>query len=90
MARQIELSESEIVQALRDARRVDQPDPPGAFIVSEMAKKTGQSPRTVRQQITALREKGLIETVKVHRRGSDGRYIQVTAYVILKAPKARR
>lgn len=85
MAR-VELSESEIIEALRNARRNKEPDPPGAFVPSEMAKKTGQAPRTIREQIAALRERGMIETVKVHREGSDGRQIQVNAYRILKEP----
>lgn len=87
MATKIVLSEAEIVEALRSARRCTVPDPPGSFVVSELAKKTRQGQRTLRQQVEALRAKGLIESLKVHREGSDGRQILVSAYRILKEAK---
>ena len=43
--------------------------------------------RTIREQINALRAKGLIEQFKVQREGSDGRQITVNAYRILRAKK---
>ena len=86
MARVV-LSESEIIEALHHARRSDVPDPPGAFTVAELSKKAHCAARTIREQITALRAKGLIEQFRVQREGSDGRQITVNAYRILRAKK---
>ena len=86
MARVV-LSESEIIEALHNARRSTVPDPPGAFTVSDLAKKAHVAHRTIREQISALRAKGLIEEFRVHRDGSDGRQIMVRAYRILRAKK---
>lgn len=87
MAKVIELSESEIVAALQSARSERAPDPPGAFVISELARSSHQAPQTIRLQIRALRAKGLIEDVKVARVGSDGRLMTVNAYRILKQAK---
>ena len=86
MARVV-LSESEIIEALHNARKSDVPDPPGAFTVADLAKKAHCATRTIREQIAALRAKGLIEDFRVQRDGSDGRQIMVRAYRILRAKK---
>lgn len=90
MAR-IEITDSEILAELRNAGgRVLQPDPPGVFVVSELAAKTGTCDRVIRYQIAALRRVGRIELVHVHRVGADGRFIRkIPGYRILPAKKAR-
>lgn len=91
MARSIEITDSEILSELRNAGRVMQPDPPGVFVVSELAAKTNTCERTIRAQLATLRREGRVEMVHVHREGSDGRIIRKTAaYRILPAPKAKR
>lgn len=90
MAREIVITESEILSALADARKVRVPDPPGAFVASELAKKNRVSKSVIWAQVAALKAKGLIESLQVHREGSDGRQMMVQAYRILRAPKARR
>lgn len=90
MAR-VELSELEIIEELRGALRVKQPDPPGVFVISELAKKSGVSQETLRKQVRALMEQGRIEQIHVQRDGSDGRLLRkIPAYRILAAAKKAR
>lgn len=89
MARVV-ISEAEIMEELARARCVTEPDPPGAFTVAEMAKKTGKAQRTIRTEVEALNAKGMIERCYVHRRGSDGRFMRTRAYRIIRPETAKK
>lgn len=83
----IDISESEILEALRTAKRERRPDPPGVFTISELAAKSGEVGRTLRLRMALLHRQGKVEVIPVQRERCDGMLTTVPGYRFLKAKR---
>lgn len=82
MESRVAVSESEILDAIREALTEigDQPD--DAFTTTELVEQTGKGPAGVRAAIRELVKKGDATCVWVQRTAMDGRRARVPAYRI--------
>jgi hypothetical protein len=80
----VEISESEILEALRES--IGNPDlgPSDAFTRGEIAVAMGWGLTKTGKELTALKAKGQLEVLRVRREGLDGRPASVPGYRFLK------
>jgi hypothetical protein len=84
--RRVEITANEILEALNEASRPKiTENPPGFFVVSELAVETGVCTRTIMKRLHVASTAGRVERIMVWRERSNGRRAQVTAYRIKPA-----
>lgn len=88
MARRIELTVTEILDALQVARH--DIGPAYALTVAEMAEKTGLHRHVVTTQLKRAKAEGRLHTYRVKRERLDGVMRASPAYVIAAPPKQKR
>jgi DNA-binding transcriptional regulator PaaX len=88
MARRIEITESELLEALRTARPTADTGPADACTLLELADAMAVNERTARKALHRLWRAGRIECVRVTRPAMDGRLSNVPAYRVVKPAKA--
>lgn len=84
----IAVTESELVEALRQAAQPGSPDVAGALTVVEMAARTGRGEKYVRDNIRKLMSEGRAEMVRIPRAAIDGRMQNLPAYRLVKPDRA--
>ena len=81
-------AESELLAALAAAMRPAAGDGPAdAFTVADLCRLTGRTDRAIRLALAALKERGLLDVLKVPRAGLDDRVVRTPAYRL--RPKAQ-
>jgi hypothetical protein len=74
-------AENELLAALEAAMRPATGDGPAdAFTVADLCRRTGRTDRAIRLALTALKERGLLDVLKVPRAGLDDRMVRTPAY----------
>lgn len=76
----LSFAESELLAALAAAMRPADDGPADAFTVGDLARLTGRTDRAIRVALGALKERGLLDVVKVPRAGLDDRIVRTPAY----------
>lgn len=85
MARAIEITQAELLDAIAAAATTQGPD--GAATVAEMQTATGMSATKVRQALKRFQVEGRLSVVSVTRLGIDGTNRRSPAYTIRPAKK---
>ena len=90
MAASVRISESEILDELRQSLGVQQRQP-GFYSMVEMAEQLGCSTAAVRLRIIKWKAEDRIESMRVKAVRGDGQACHITVYRLKpQAPKARR
>ena len=80
-------AESELLAALAAAMRPATGDGPAdAFTVADLCRRTGRTERAIRVSLAALKERGLLDVLKVPRAGLDDRVVRTPAYRLRPQP----
>lgn len=84
----ITVTESELVEALREAAQPGSSDVEGALTVAEMAACTNRGEKYVRDNIRKLLAEGKAELVRIPRTAIDGRLQNLPAYRLVRPDRA--
>lgn len=76
----IAITDTDILEALREALEVPNTDPEGAYTAHELAAKSGIGIGETRVKLKELIDARLVESVRVRRIAIDGRRAIVPAY----------
>jgi len=80
-------AENELLAALEAAMRPATGDgPANAFTVADLCRRTGRPDRAIRLALAALKERGLLDVLKVPRAGLDDRVVRTPAYRLRPQP----
>jgi hypothetical protein len=85
----IDITEAEILEALRASLGKEDLGPKDAFTRGEIAAAMGWGLTKTSHRLVALKAKGQLEVVRVKRQGLDDRPASVAAYRFIR-PKKRR
>jgi len=83
------ISESEILDAIREAANSSAGGPEDAMTIIELAEAMNVDPRIARKHVASLLKSGAMECVRVRRSSMDGRIMPVPAYRLIAAPKKK-
>lgn len=83
------ITESELLEALRDASRRSGADDSGALTSHELADALGVSHVTVLVYLKRVKRAGQLEVVRINREGVDGRVSPVTGYRVKPTGKKK-
>jgi predicted transcriptional regulator len=86
----IKLTETELLQAIKDAHRASVTPEEGALTSRDISEAIGRSALTTRRILRSLIRSGQVRTLRVMRESIDGRYLPVAAYVLDSPPPAKR
>lgn len=86
----VTITESEILEALRESAGNPNLGPVDAFTRGELRSAMGWGLNRTTAQIFALRKKGAVEVVSVKREGVDGKHYTVSGYRFVKQKRAAR
>lgn len=84
------ITESELLDAIREAARDNSSDPQGAMTVVELADAMNLDVRIARKHVATLLRSGSMECVRVRRPSIDGRIIPIPAYRLVAAPAKKK
>lgn len=79
-------AENELLAALAAAMRPADDGPADAFTVGDLARLTGRTDRVIRLALMTLKERGLLDVLKVPRAGLDDRVVRTPAYRLRPQP----
>lgn len=79
-ARSVNLSEAELLDALREAFDKTEDHPDGAYTTVELAEMMGCNTVTMQRRLKRLIEAGEAECIRIRRTAIDGRMAVVPAY----------
>lgn len=89
MAR-VEITTSELIDALRAATGNGEEGPADAFTRNEIKAMTHWGFPRITDHLTALKQQGLLDVVWVNRERLDGRVVKVPGYRFLRPAKKAR
>lgn len=85
----INISESELLDALRESMPGPVERPPGVMTAREIAEQLGVSPRVAQERTRGLVKAGRAEMLKVRVVDASGRNAYVSAYRMVPTPKKK-
>lgn len=86
MARRVDVTEADLLQALADAVKPKAAvRPRGFYTIAELAQKGGQHPTRVRDRMRLLSAQGRVERARIYVERADGSVMPVTAYKLKAA-----
>jgi len=85
----IQITENEILDALRAAVRTAKPDDRGAMRIEDICRATGWGTKFTHRQVREQIAAGMIEVVRIDHQSIDGRVVRVPAYRFKGKPRKR-